>query len=280
MSTATLAAPRVRRPGRLLTTSRVGVVVLLVLAVANGIFLYLAPAQAEPHYAWPIAPPVNAAFLGAGYLAGTVATALVVFFTRSWRSLRLLPLALVVLSVGLLAATIIHADRFRWDYPLTWIWTGVYAGVPFVVAVLWRRQERSAPPAPPAHPGLRTLRVASGVIGALVGAGAIALYIAPATDLWPWPLTPLLGRALASWYALIATALLVSAWSLRRPSEALIPYATLLAWSVLLLALPLLHDVAGPNLELWLGVMGVLAGLAIYALARAIPLARAAGERL
>ena len=63
-----------------------------------------------------IATPVNAAFLGAGYLAGTVATALVVFATRSWRSLRVLPLPLVVLSVGLLAATLLHADKFRWDY--------------------------------------------------------------------------------------------------------------------------------------------------------------------
>jgi hypothetical protein len=266
----------------LLASSRFGVVVLLLLAVANGIFLYLLPGLAEAHYAWAIKPPISAAFLGAGYVAGTVATALVVFATRSWRSLRILPLALVVLSVGLLAATIVHADRFRWDYPLTWVWTVVYAGVPFVVAVLWYRQERRAPRAPAAHPGLRTLRVASAVIGVIVGAGAVALYAAPETvgELWPWELTPLLGRCIASWYALIATSLLVSAWSLRRPIEAVIPYATLLSWSVLLLALPLLHDAGGPNLAIWLGLQVVLAALAVYALARAIPLARAAGERL
>src|SRR3954452_8369694 len=164
-------------PGRLQPLSRAGVVVLLLLAVANGIFLYLAPAHAEPNYAWAIAPPINAAFLGAGYLAGTVATALVVFATRHWRSLRTLPLPLVVLSTALLAATALHADRFRWDYAPTWVWTGVYLGVPFVVAFLWRRQERQAPAAPPAHAGLRSLRLASAALGAPIVAGALALFI-------------------------------------------------------------------------------------------------------
>ena len=279
-----LALPRRSSPGSLLGLSRAGVVVLLVLAAANGAFLYLLPARAEPDYAWAIVPPINAAFLGAGYLAGTVATALVVFATRSWRSLRVLPLPLVVLSIGLLAATVLHAGRFRWGYPLTWVWTGVYAGVPFVVAYLWRRQEREAPPAPPAHPGLRPLRIASAMTGGLVLAGSVALFAAPTTvgELWPWPLTPLLGRAVASWYALIGTALAVCAWSLRRPSEALIPYATLLAWSTLLLALPVLHagDLAGGLLGLWIALQLVLVAVAAYALAVAIPLARAADERL
>ncbi|HEX5620715.1 MAG TPA: hypothetical protein VFX51_20005 [Solirubrobacteraceae bacterium] len=279
-----LALPRRRSPGALLGRSRAGVALLLLLAVANGAFLYLLPARAEPDYAWAIVPPINAAFLGAGYIAGTVATALVVFATRSWRSLRMLPLPLVVLAVGLLAATLVHADKFRWDYPLTWIWTGVYAGVPFVVAYLWRRQERDAPPAPPAHPGLRPLRIASAVIGGLVLAGSAALYIAPMAvgELWPWPLTALLGRAVASWYALIGTALVVCAWSMRRPSEALIPYATLLAWSLLLLALPLLHagDLGGGPLAPWVALQVVLVAVAAYALATALPLARAANERL
>jgi hypothetical protein len=279
-----LALPHRSSPGSLLGRSRAGVVVLLALAAANGAFLYLLPARAEPDYAWAIVPPINAAFLGAGYLAGTVATALVVFATRSWRSLRMLPLPLVVLSTGLLAATLMHADKFRWGYPPTWVWTGVYAMVPLVVAYLWKRQERDAPPAPPAHPGLRPLRIASAAVGALVLAGSVALFAAPTAvgELWPWPLTPLLGRAVASWYALIGTALVVCAWSLRRPSEALIPYATLLAWSLLLLALPLLHagDLVGGPLAPWVVLQLVLVAVAAYALAVAWPLARAAHERL
>jgi hypothetical protein len=279
-----LVVPRRPAPGRLLGISRAGVVVLLLLAVANGVFLYFLPGRAEYDYAWEIEPAISAAFLGAGYLAGTVATALVVFATRSWRSLRVLPLPLVVLSVALLGATMIHADRFRWDYLPTWVWTGVYAGVPFVVAVLWRLQERREPAVPAAHPGLRRLRILSAVLGGLLAAGSIALYLAPAAlaDLWPWHLTPLLARCVASWYALVATSLLGSALTLRRPSEAIIPYATLLSWSGLLLLLPVLHrgDVAGASLGAWLVVMIALFALAAYALRVAVPLSRAEGERL
>ena len=164
--------------GALHAASRAGVVILLVLAVSNGAFLYGLPTLTGAEYAWVIATPINAAFLGAGYLAGTVATALVVFATRSWRSLRVLPLPLVVLSVGLLAATLLHADKFRWDYPLTWVWTVVYTVVPLVVAVLWRRQERAAAPAPSFHPGLRRVRIASAALGSVLMVVAVALYLA------------------------------------------------------------------------------------------------------
>jgi hypothetical protein len=120
----------------------------------------------------------------------------------------------------------------------------------------------------------------------LLIAGSIALFAVPGAlaELWPWPLTDLLARTVASWYALIGTSLLVCGWSLRRPVEAVIPYATLLAWSVLLLALPLLHsgDGLGGTTELaaWMAVQSALVALAAYALAVAIPASRTAGERL
>jgi len=272
--------------GRLLPVSRAGVVVLLALAVANGPFLYLVPGRAEQDYAWAIEPPINAGFLGAGYLAGTVATALVVFGARSWRSLRVLPLPLVVLSIALLTATVIHADRFRWDYPPTWLWTGIYACVPVLVALLWRLQERHAGPAPEPDPRLAALRARSAALGLLLVIGGAALILAPAAlaDVWPWPLTPLLARALGSWYLLAGCALLTAAVSLRRMHEVPIPYATLLAWSALLLALPALHadDLAERPAALvaWLAVQALLVALAVSALARAAPVLRAEGERL
>jgi hypothetical protein len=284
--TALLAPSPTTASGGLQAISRAGVLLLLVLALANGAFLYLVPARAAADYAWSINPPVCAAFLGAGYLAGTVATALVVFGTGSWRSLRVLPLPLVVLSVALLAATLIHADRFRWDYPPTWIWVAVYASVPFVVGYLWLAQERAGIPVPAAHPGLDGVRGASWALGAMGIAVGALLFLLPAVggDVWPWPLTPLLSRATGAWYLLIGTALVLCAHTLRRPHEAIIPYATLLAWSVLLLALALLHgdDITrtGAPLLLWIGGQVALAGLSCWALARAVPLMRREGERL
>lgn len=53
-------------PDSMQRRSRPGLAALFALAVANGVFLHFLPARAEPEYAWPIAPAVNAAFTGAG----------------------------------------------------------------------------------------------------------------------------------------------------------------------------------------------------------------------
>jgi hypothetical protein len=254
--------------GRVRSLTRMGVWVLLVLAAANGLFLYFLPGLADSNYAWSIKPPVNAAFIGAGFLAGTLATGLVLATATRWRTFSNLPPALWVLASTLLAATIIHHDRFRWDYPPTWVWGLVYGAVPLAVPFLVARQRNAAEPIPTADPALRTIRVLSAIVGVPLVVGAAALFAAPAQlgEHWVWPLTPLLARTVAAWYALFGTMLLSCAVALRRPAEAIVAYATLAAWSLLLLALPLLYpsDVtaAGP----WIALMLVLLGLSAYAL--------------
>jgi hypothetical protein len=262
-----------RGDGRVLGLTRAGIWILLVLAAANGLFLYLLPGLADTEYAWSIKPPVNAAFIGAGFLAGTLATGLVLATATRWRTFSTLPPALWVLASTLLAATIIHHDRFKWDYPPTWVWGIVYAGVPLAVPFLVARQRRVAEAQPAADPALRALRVLSAIVGAPLVIGAAALFVAPVElgQHWPWPLTPLLARAVAAWYALFGTMLVSCAIALRRPAEALIAYATLAAWSALLLALPLMHpdDVSGGGL--WIALMLVLLGLSAYGLRLALP---------
>ena len=257
-----------RGDGRVLELTRAGIWVLLVLAAANGLFLYLVPSQAETDYAWSIKPPVNAAFIGAGFLAGTVATGLVLATAKRWRTFSTLPIALWVLATTLLAATIIHEDKFKWDYPPTWVWALVYAGVPLAVPFLVARQRRVSEAEPAPDPRLRTVRVLSAIVGVPLLAGSVALFLAPVElgEHWVWPLTPLLGRAVAAWYALFGTMLVSCAVGLRRPAEALIPYATLATWSLLLLALPVLYpdDVSGAGL--WIALMLALLALSLYAL--------------
>ncbi len=261
--------------GGLHRSTRVAVGVLLALAVLNAAFLYFMPARAATGYAWAIRPPISAAFLGAGYLAGVVATALAVLAARRWRSIQPLAVALVTLSVGLLAATLLHTDRFRWGYPPTWVWTGVYALAPIGVAILARRQRAITTRPAIADPRLRLLRLLSLACGAAMLAGAIALFAFPG-DLrrhWPWPLTPLLAQAVAAWIAMIAAALLWSAYDLRRTHEALIPYATLGAWCLALLALPALHageiTRTGAPLLIYLGALIALVALAALGVTRA-----------
>ena len=41
-----------------------------------------------------------------------------------------------MLATTLLAATIIHNDRFKFDYAPTWVWTFVYAAVPLAIPFL------------------------------------------------------------------------------------------------------------------------------------------------
>jgi hypothetical protein len=276
-------AVRTQTEGRILASTRIGVWILFVLALANGAFLYVVPGSAETDYAWSILPGVNAAFIGAGFLAGTIATGLVLFAATRWRSLHTLPPALWVLATLLLIATLVHNDRFKWDYGPTWVWLVVYAGVPFAVPVLVLLQQRVAEPEPPADPALRPVRALSAVCGAVMVVGAAALYLAPVEvgEEWPWALTPLLGRAVASWYAMVGTMLLASAIGMRRATEAVIPYGTLAAWCLLLLALPLLHpddvDTGGSAFAIWLAGMLVLLALAALALARSLPRLRDEG---
>ncbi len=263
------------RPGALQRPTRAAVGVLLALAILNAAFLYFVPARAATGYAWAIRPPISAAFLGGGYLAGVVATALAVLAARHWRSIQPLAVALVTLSVGLLAATLLHTDRFRWGYPPTWVWTGVYALAPVGVAILARRQRAITIRPAIADQRLRLLRLLSLVFGTAMLAGAIALFAFPA-DLgrdWPWPLTTLLAQAIAAWIAMIAAALLWCAYDLRRSHEALIPYATLGAWCLALLALPALHagDLTrtGAPLLTYLGALTALIAVAGLGVTRA-----------
>ncbi len=262
-------------PGKLQGSTRAGISVLLALAILNAGFLYLLPGHAATGYAWAIRPAISAAFLGAGYLAGVVATALAVLAARRWRSIQPLAVALVTLSLALLTATLLHTDRFRWGYPPTWAWTGVYALAPFGVAILARRQRKATVRPAVADPRLRLLRLLSLAFGSAMLAGAIALFVFP-TDLgryWPWPLTALLAQAIAAWIAMIGAALLWCAHDLRRTHEAFIPYATLGAWCLALLALPVLHSAdlthTGASLAIYTGALLALLALAVLGVTRA-----------
>jgi hypothetical protein len=270
---ATAVTAPAAQPGRVRRLTRIGVWVLFILAGVNGLFLYFASGRADTDYAWSIKPAVNAAFIGAGFLAGTLATGLVLWRATRWRSFALLPPALWVLATTLLAATIIHADRFKWGYPPTWVWAFVYGSVPLGIPFLVLRQQQVAASLPAPDPALRVLRVLSGIAGAGLIAGTAALYVAP-TELgehWVWTVTPLLARAVAAWYALFGTMLLTFAFAQRRRFEGLIGYATLVAWCVLLLALPMLHSGDVSAGAAWYALMTALLALALFGLSVAWP---------
>jgi hypothetical protein len=228
---------------RLAPMARNLVWVLFILAIANGIFLYIFPHLAETHYAWSIKSPISAAFMGAGYLAGMVATGLALFRTNYWRSVRILFPAFFVLGLSLFIATMLHTDRFKWDYFLTWIWTVVYFSIPIGSGIVWYIHEKTRNNLPSRDSRLNPIRQTSFVLGIGVTLLASLLFIFPTMflEVWPWQITPLLARVFAGWYFL-AGVILLFAPSLRQANEIPIAFATLVAWSVLSLLLPVLHS--------------------------------------
>lgn len=184
--------------GHIHPTSQALVWILFILAIANGGFLYLLHSLAKTHYAWPIQPPINAAFMGAGYLAGMIATGLALFSARYWRSIRALFPGFFVLGLTLFLATLMHAGRFKWDYALTWIWTLVYLSIPIGSALVWLWHERH-PQVPAMDNRLARIHTASLVLGIAATLFATVLYVMPQLFLqvWPWQITPLLARVFA-----------------------------------------------------------------------------------
>jgi len=232
----------------------------LVLAAGNGFFLYFLPWLAETLYAWSIKPPVNAAFMGAGYLTGVVACALAVFAAKYWRSVRPLVLPFGLLGIGLFGATILHADKFFWTYPLTWIWTLIYFILPPGVAIVWIAHERVPTQFPAADPRLSAVRWVCWPLGVVLVVGGVFVYFAPESiaNNWPWQVTPLLLRCFASWYLLMGTTLLFVAVTTRRAHEIVVPGLSIGAFNLFLLLLPFIYagsmNFGSTSFWLWLGL--------------------------
>jgi hypothetical protein len=217
--------------------------ILLILAAANGGFLYFTPGLAEQGYAWAIKPSINAAFMGAGYLAGLLASVLGLYFARRWRSVRALVVPFFGLGVVMTVATALHEDRFRWGYWLTWLWAAVYVAIPPIAALLYCREERAPRGSIAGDMGLDSMRAFASLLGAVLLTLACLLFFTPklVAAVWPWTITPLLARVFAAWHVLMGGVLLWSAFGARRFHELPIPFLTVCTWSLLLGALPFFH---------------------------------------
>lgn len=193
---------------RLLGATRaVAGLVVPVLAVA-GVLLYAFPDRTEALWAWPINPPLTALAVGGGYLAGAVLFARMLADGR-WHAAAVGWAGAATLATLLLIATVLHWDKFTHGHPSFWAWLALYVVTPWLLPLLWVRN-RAASGAGPAggrivHPAVRR---AVGALGAvqLVGALLMFAFPQPVVDLWPWTLSPLTARTLASFFAFLAVA--------------------------------------------------------------------------
>jgi hypothetical protein len=199
------------------------VFIILVPAV---VVLWGTPTHTHDRWAWTIKPGLTPIFLGAGYGAGAF------FFWRTFRARTWHPSSAGVLGASvfaalMLVATLLHWDRFNHGHGTFlaalafWGWTIVYIVSPFAVFALWWANRRADPRR--ATPGERIVSPRVRSVALLFGAVALVVaavfFVSPAAAIhaWPWKLTPLTARVLASFTAQVGVGALVlsreSRWS-------------------------------------------------------------------
>lgn len=195
--------------------TRIYLALIGAVGLAAGVVLLAAPGATADYFAWPIAPPQTAVFMGAGYLGTGVTLTGGLLLARTWSQVRLIIPPIVLFALAMVAATVLHADRFRWDRAVAWVWIGLYI---FVVAgagtVQLAERRRSAPNALPS-PLTRAERGVVLAAGIVTASWALPLFVVPglASIIWPWQLTPLTGRVVAGWIAVGAAIALLGGWA-------------------------------------------------------------------
>ncbi len=172
------------------------------LVLSAGVQLFVLTEQTANYFAWTINPPMTAAFLGACYWGGLV----LVFLSareRLWANARTSVPGIWLFTLLTLLATLMHIDKFHMNSFFGWAWLVIYVAVPLLLPVLFVRQQflDKRPDSPRLHPLPSWLRAAIAIQAAVMIALGCILFVAPQTSgsLWPWALTPLTGRAVASW---------------------------------------------------------------------------------
>lgn len=224
------------------------------LAIVAGPVLYLFPKDTSTYFAWTIQHPLTPVFMGASYFAGI--GNLIAVKENRWSLARVQLPAIVMFTITMLLATLLHIPIFNWSHPVAWAWLGVYVISPLAAVLVMLQGERGYQPTEikaqklPAvfTPVMYALAFITGALG-------LFLFLAPeqAASFWAWPLTPLTGRVVGGWYlsSVALQLMLARQTSLQTARVGLL--ANVLVTSLLLLgALLHLEDLNGPAASVWL----------------------------
>ena len=195
------------------------------ILVPTGLGMFFAVERTQAVWPWELTP-FNSRFIGGFYLASAIAAAMVLAQGR-WAPARVLTSLAFAFTAIVLVVSIVHANRFDFDRPLTSAWFALYILLPLYTGyALWahRRLRATGGPAP------RWFAIVMVVSGVLMGAYGIGLLIAPVTltEFWPWPVDAFHGRL----YAAVPMAPALAALLLLRHA----PQADLVGTGVTLLA--------------------------------------------
>lgn len=203
---------------RLLAPTLWTAVAIVPVLAAAFVILYLLPGRTRQLWAWTINPRMSALVMGGGYISGAY-----FFFRvardRRWHTVGVGFPATTVFTGVLLAATLLHWDKFNHDHVSFWAWLALYLITPPLLPWLWLRNRRTDPGRPDRRDALvpRRLRTAVVAGGAAQLAFAAAMFLWPSTAVrnWPWTVTPLTARSISAYVAFPAVAWLAFAWEER-----------------------------------------------------------------
>ena len=183
-----------------------GAVVLFAFIV-----LYFFPSQTKQLFAWTIAPPMTAMFMGASYANGVIFFAAVIF-GQKWHRVWAPHIGVFVFATLLLIATILHWDRFTHGHPVFYIWVFIYIVAPILTPIalfMNLREDRHLPDESDAVVpfALRAIWLVPGILFLIA---AIYAFVKPTwlIPLWPWKATPLTMRVIVSFYSMLGVAVI------------------------------------------------------------------------
>ncbi len=199
-----LSSPGIRLPdNRVMPSTRILGGIIVPILITAFVILFIFPTESGRRFAWAIQPTMSAMMLGATYLGGAY------FFIRvaigkDWVGIKLglLPVSTFAGVLGL--ATLIHWDKFTHGLFAFQLWAILYLTLPFVIPIVWFLNRGQDPGAAGELRLSPFLRLAMGILGAVLSIAALILLAAPHVmiPLWPWSLTPLTARVMAAMFSL------------------------------------------------------------------------------
>ena len=211
-----MTAVRTDSPGLTSYSRSVLYSLVLPLLFIAGVQLFLLSEQTETYFAWTFAAPISAAFMGAGYWAALF-HAYSAARARDWAYVRTSMAAALTATTLLTVTTFLHLNKFHLASPffitrfVTWVWIGVYIFVPPILAIAWMIQRRlPAALVGGGNPLPAWMRGGFLLLSAFALLAGLGLFLTPAavSAPWPWTVTPLAARAVASWLCAFGVACL------------------------------------------------------------------------